>query len=36
MQHNQVCSKAQLEQELNAFFDNDTAKINELLVGALC
>lgn len=31
MQHNQACSKAQLEQELNAFFDNDTAKINEWL-----
>lgn len=31
MQHNQACSKAQLEQVLNAFFDNDTAKINEWL-----
>ena len=31
MQHNQVCSKAQLEQELNAFFGNDTAKINQWL-----
>ena len=31
MQHNQACSKAQLEQELNAFFGNDAAKINEWL-----
>lgn len=31
MQHNQAYSKAQLEQELNAIFGNDTAKINEWL-----
>ncbi|UPS63008.1 antitoxin Xre/MbcA/ParS toxin-binding domain-containing protein [Providencia rettgeri] len=31
MQHNQAYSKAQLEQELNAFFGNDTAKINQWL-----
>uniref|UniRef100_A0A486XHQ3 Uncharacterized protein n=1 Tax=Rheinheimera sp. BAL341 TaxID=1708203 RepID=A0A486XHQ3_9GAMM len=31
MQHNQACSKAQFEQELNAFFGNDAAKINEWL-----
>ena len=31
MQQNQAYLKAQLEQELNAFFGNDTAKINEWL-----
>ena len=31
MQHNQACSKAQLEEEVNAFFGNDAAKINEWL-----
>uniref|UniRef100_UPI004047B074 antitoxin Xre/MbcA/ParS toxin-binding domain-containing protein n=1 Tax=Rheinheimera sp. TaxID=1869214 RepID=UPI004047B074 len=31
MLHNQVCSKAQLEQELNDFFGNDAAQLNEWL-----
>lgn len=31
MQHNQACSKAQLEKELDALFGNDAAKINEWL-----